>query len=108
MPPTDMPRLTRRASKETVEWLLQGGFIERDEDGWYRLTEEGAYIAGRMDEGAEKAPLKARLQVIDDLTAAIAVKETELAELRGQLERVKLHQQRSQAALSGEEGTSHE
>lgn len=45
--------IRRRMTQEDIEWLLEGGFLERTADGKLRLTEEGAYIIGRLEPASE-------------------------------------------------------
>ena len=35
--------------EEKLEWLRQGGYIERGADGRWTLTELGRYISGRLE-----------------------------------------------------------
>jgi predicted transcriptional regulator len=37
-------------NEDKLKWLIREGFIERTTDGTYRLTEEGEYITGRLNQ----------------------------------------------------------
>jgi hypothetical protein len=41
--------MRRRISTQDIEWLIAAGLLRRRADGQLQLTEEGAYITGRLE-----------------------------------------------------------